>query len=380
MRYGIRQGIDSTVFAAAGTARKAPGWRGGNEVPTADVLLRRGGYEPTVKQHNMWGSTDYTWNTHAGAAYPQSDTYEGRKKPEQGRLFTETPSKIAAAFADPSMKMAVPTLLGMALNEGRRIGTGVMADSSLSKHSSPIAKRGLKAGVLVPNPQNPRGRMTNDIDFSHKATAIGEHESLEASGLDVKYLMGDDAVEATPQQVSEGRDTIRTLLRSKKSAAPTEKSVLRGMPAADRRMHTWHNANADNPDRTNTAGHDNPLNLGHQHNPVAQANQQAWYTRHYSDPEPPVSWAEEKRLDYEVSSGNRAMYTPGYVKASSDFFVHDDNRLSDADISQRSKRLRDHTTSKTVTRPAPADEPSPSMQEWQSSAPKPGKGQRKLAL
>lgn len=365
MRFGHRHEEHSSYFGAVGKPQPATRWDGSAEerVPYADVTLHRGGYKPNFRDTPTEAGGSRVIPT-GDSAFP----YEaGQYGPVQGKLFTATPSKISSAFSDPSLKGAVPILLGQAVNEAKRLGTGLMGDSSLSKHSSPLVKRGLKSGLLVPNPSNPGGRKTNDIQMSSRSwsqpAGTDETGALQAMGWQ----------ETSPEQVAAARTTVRGLLRSNKSAAAQpESKVLKSMPPKERRLHTWLNNNSANPDTPNTAGLNRAgeLPLGHAYSPEAQANQNAWNQKHYGDPEPPVGHPEARRLEQEIDTERHLPHMTNYGTGK-DLEPNRGSGLLTADeMSQRKARL--------ATASPPEDPRSPSKAEWQDSAAKPGKGQRKL--
>lgn len=95
-------------------------------------------------------------------------------------LFRSEPSTISYLMGDPSMSHAVPTLLGMAINHARKIGDGTLqASDSLSRYSSPIVQRGLDAGVLVPNVDNPTGKQNNGMSINEHVTFVNNGDTPE---------------------------------------------------------------------------------------------------------------------------------------------------------------------------------------------------------
>jgi hypothetical protein len=135
------------------------------------------------------------------------------------QMFYSEPAKVIGLYADPSMRHTVGTLGGLAVNQ---FGKTLSADSSLSKYSSPLVKRGLKAGVITPNRANPSGDANNligqepvdeqwDID-SPAATSPNEDSTKGGPGRKVPRSRLDDA-----------RKTIHGILRpSQHKIAPDQ--------------------------------------------------------------------------------------------------------------------------------------------------------------
>lgn len=77
-------------------------------------------------------------------------------------LFTHQPGVIEGAFAHPSMRWAIPTMIARA----HKVKGPLMPSGSLSKHSSPLAQKGIRMGMLQPNSlENEEADVTNDIDW-----------------------------------------------------------------------------------------------------------------------------------------------------------------------------------------------------------------------
>ena len=89
--------------------------------------------------------------------FPEDEQVDGAT---QGRLFSSVPAQISYMRADSSMgaRLASMNLLGVAIQDHQRSGHGIVPDSSLSVHSSPLAKRGLKEGILGKNSTNPTAK------------------------------------------------------------------------------------------------------------------------------------------------------------------------------------------------------------------------------
>lgn len=120
----------------------------------------------------------------------------------QGRLVEYHRGQVTGAFADPTMRAHMPTLLGLAGQLSHRMTGGLetpMPDSSLSKHSSPMVQKLRDKGLDLPiNPKNPKSKVTNDI------------------GMNPQYEPAEDRAWETPlsdTQVNAGKQMIRGILR-----------------------------------------------------------------------------------------------------------------------------------------------------------------------
>jgi hypothetical protein len=82
------------------------------------------------------------------------------------QMLVSRPGRINSAFSDPSMRHSSGKLFGMVADDFR--GHRMIADSSLSAHSSKLVQKALEAGVLEENPINPSGETTNHIRFSRR--------------------------------------------------------------------------------------------------------------------------------------------------------------------------------------------------------------------
>lgn len=100
----------------------------------------------------------HTYNQHVYRPDPSTS---------EGQLFHHTPPTIPYAEAAQGMRFAAPVLLGLAFNESKKTGK-LMADHSLSAHSSRLAKRAAQMGAVQPHPDNRDFAQTNDMDFEEE--------------------------------------------------------------------------------------------------------------------------------------------------------------------------------------------------------------------
>lgn len=156
--------------------------------PTAEVSLLKGAYD--------YGSTSGTnpdYIHHNKIARPG----------EQLKLFDAQPSSIIEAFSDYRTRAQTPTVLGMAVNEAKKLGMGLTYSYDLSKHSSKLAKKGLDLGVVEPNPSNTDAHQSNDI---------AERTLNKYQHTHTRFFF-DDFNEISPDEVNAGRATIRGIVK-----------------------------------------------------------------------------------------------------------------------------------------------------------------------
>ena len=177
----------STQFYAQGEKENRGVY--GDYHPIAEVELHHGGYDYPSENR------DIVHNVFANDG-------------EQLKLFHAAPSMITSAFADHRMRSATPVLLGMAVNEAQKTGTGLTYSSDLSQHSSKVVKRGLDLGIVIPNQYNPSGKQENDIGY----TGLDSYEHTESPDWFQDYD------EAHPDEVEAGRKTIRGIARQSLAA------------------------------------------------------------------------------------------------------------------------------------------------------------------
>ena len=135
---------------------------------------------------------------------------EQRNRPQ---MFHHRPTLVHGLFADPSMQHAVPTLLGLAINQ---FGPTLQASSNLSRHSSRVVKRGMEAGVVLPHPRNPSAEGQNNIDFIPRTQTISSKQPNE--GLPAPYYT-QNIVELPDSEVDAARRTIKGIIRPKTRSA-----------------------------------------------------------------------------------------------------------------------------------------------------------------
>ena len=129
------------------------------------------------------------------------------------QMFYSEPAEVTGLHADPSMRHTVGTLAGLALNQ---FGKTLRASNSLSKHSSPIVKRGLEAGVLTPNRANPSGEVNNLISQKSVVEEWTMHSPTDTSPNEDSTKDGPGR-KIPKSRLDASRKTIHGILRPKTS-------------------------------------------------------------------------------------------------------------------------------------------------------------------
>ena len=183
------------------------------EYPVAQITMKRGSYDLGRR------GTDIN---------PDSIEANYFKKPgEQLHMFGVKPSRIEYAYADRSMRTVTPTLIGMAVNEAKKIGLGLSYSDDLSPHSSKLAKRGLDLGMVVPNEGNEKAEARNSI----AEDSLGSYQYWKPEGV-LNYTP-----EAHPDEVKAGRETIRGIARQSLAARKSHMGSQFNHSDLDQ---TWH--------------------------------------------------------------------------------------------------------------------------------------------
>jgi hypothetical protein len=178
--------------------------------PTVDVELRKGHEEPTYAVDDTEQPPRLyernSWDPERGI-YPLPHT---SPQGQQGRMFAHVPPKIDWAISDPAMRVAVPTVMALALHEGQKTGK-VQADSDLSKYSAPLVRRAVSAGVVDPPKENPNVKVTNDI---------GQYEVPNNYSWESQHGW-ETYKPVASEDLTQARDTVRSVLRGRKEKTPS---------------------------------------------------------------------------------------------------------------------------------------------------------------
>lgn len=168
-----------------------------DELPRADVTL-------------ILGS-----RTEVAPGQDPSELLTNRYKDQgtQQVLFEQTPSIIDSAFSDHRLRgRPAMNLLGMAVAEGKQRGYGLTYSSSLSGNSSPIAKMGLDFGVVLPNPDNPEAKVTNNI------AASGAHNYVQTSPQFHREKYSPAGTEVDPEELKAGKSEVVNIINRSREA------------------------------------------------------------------------------------------------------------------------------------------------------------------
>ena len=204
----------SVGFLAVGEDLVEDAWAG-KAHPAVEVNLYKGYYD--YGDHRGDGSHD----TDRVAANRFKDPGE------QLKMFGTVPSKIDEAYADYRMQANTPTVLGMAINEAKKIGMGLTYSDDLSEHSSKLAQKGMGVGVVSVNPSNPDAEQRNKIGSKGRNT----YTHMKRPGMLVDY----DPVSA--EESKAGRETIRGIVKEHRASKKTHMGIQFKHPDLD---VTWH--------------------------------------------------------------------------------------------------------------------------------------------
>lgn len=182
-----------TFYKATGKPFYSEGWEQ-ERVPKAEITVINNRYTPNF--HGNQISSEYRYNIMK--THPEvHDVFSYAEDNPPTTLFSHEPAIINDAFADPSMRHTVPTLLAMAHKEHRTLQPA----SSLSVHSSRLAKKALAMGLITPNPSNSEAEVNNGLDFQEITEPSDNNEYYE---------------EVPQHEVSGANAYLRGLLRTNK--------------------------------------------------------------------------------------------------------------------------------------------------------------------
>jgi len=193
------------------------------EYPEAQVRLYPGEEVPLIEPEDHESSRDLgdltasrlegeMWRNDYPYGHPRVEeaSDEQRNRPQ---MFYHKPTKVSGLDADPSMRHAVPTLLGLAINQ---FGPALQSSANLSRHSSRIVQRGMEAGVVIPPPGNPRAEVINSMEFVPITTKI--YAEQPNTGIPIPHYMHHN-VELPDSEVDAARRTIKGIIRPKPRSA-----------------------------------------------------------------------------------------------------------------------------------------------------------------
>ena len=127
------------------------------------------------------------------------------------QLFHESkPAKthIGVMFSDPSMTSSAMTLVGAAYRD--HANAPIEADDDLSKYSSKLVQNAVQRGLpVIPSPNNPTAGITNSLRF--------DSNTMNYQHARRRYHNNPEVKEMGPSEVTASRQTVRGMLRGRKS-------------------------------------------------------------------------------------------------------------------------------------------------------------------
>ena len=133
-------------------------------------------------------------------------------------LFTHVPPEISGAYADPKIRHALPTMVGLAMHKLGAQFDVPMADSSLTPYSAALSKNAVNRGLAVPHYDNPE--METEGEFDHDT---GEWVNTRPNVRGMPRMRAETLLintnfhgpAASPQQVADARSWVKGRLRPK---------------------------------------------------------------------------------------------------------------------------------------------------------------------
>jgi len=209
------------VLRALGNPTYTPPEGGVYEYPEAQVRLYPGKEVPLIEPSDRKDDLGHISSERlVGELIRDGFQYEDPRVKEAAdeqrdrpQMFHHSPTQVTGLDADPSMRHAVPTLLGLAINQ---FGPVLQSAANLSKHSSRIVQRGMEAGVVIPAPGNPRAEQVNNMEFIPLTARI--HAEQPNTGVPIPHYMHHN-VELPDSEVDAARRTIKSIIRPKPRSA-----------------------------------------------------------------------------------------------------------------------------------------------------------------
>lgn len=175
------------------------------QVPVAEMMVEKAKELPNFNTNAVqaWGD----WK-HNGLSYHWNEAHEDyaetRTDHHPTELFTHRPPQITYAMSDPAMRHTIPTMVGLALqHDPAGMASGkIMADASLTAHSSKLSQRAAKRGLgIVADPRN-TGMEADDVDNAFPS------RTMWPTDVERRY-----PIKATPEEVTQARQWVRDKVR-----------------------------------------------------------------------------------------------------------------------------------------------------------------------
>lgn len=140
------------------------------------------------------------------------------------QLFTHHSPVIEEAFVDPSLRHAVPTMIGMAMKAVGAEHDTPTASNDLSEWSSRLSQKAAARGLAKGHKDNPNMGTTNNIDMSAQRVYMFKDHTGEYE----KPFRGSE--EATPEEVSSARAWVRDRISASRGtpSRPQKPQINRG--------------------------------------------------------------------------------------------------------------------------------------------------------
>lgn len=212
IRYRVYPGEEQTHVIAVGKEITPDSPGTGADIgkhPVAEMMVEKAKEIPNFNPHVK---TVQGIENHNGLSYQWNEAHEDwaemRTDHHPTELFTHRPPQITYAMSDPRVRHTIPTMVGLAMQHDKPgMASGqIMADNSLSPHSSKLSQRAAKRGLnVIGDPRNPGMERDeySDADFPDR--------TMWKNDIDRRY-----PIEASPEQVHSARQWVRGQLRPAK--------------------------------------------------------------------------------------------------------------------------------------------------------------------
>jgi hypothetical protein len=177
------------------------------EYPAALVTMSGAEESPNFEARQDWNYDQKKMVGSYGVSYDYWNRTEDAYGKQPTELFTHVPPQIRGAYADPSIRHVMPTLVGIAMNRMGASREVPMADSTLSRYSAALSRNAAKRGLATPNPNNPT--MTSGQGEDGAPADYSDMPSFTVDNTETRR--GFEAVGA--EEVSGARNWVRSKIR-----------------------------------------------------------------------------------------------------------------------------------------------------------------------
>lgn len=177
---------------------------------------------PAIKMTYTPGELYYNYDEQGNISSDWEKRNPNRKEGDHPEtLFGVDPPKIDQLYADTTMRALVPTVLGRVLSRAQMIGTVAESSADLSSSSSPLVRRGMKAGLISPDKKNPTAKRTNRVSEFYNAYGFRQHPD----DFPAESELPDETVK---KMRTAGRQAVKTLSESEKASKKKAQPVSEG--------------------------------------------------------------------------------------------------------------------------------------------------------